>query len=236
MKRIIIILFVLCLIMSIMTVAFASDYYDEEASVRSPITYAQLVGITNSGHNHSSWMSSAETYLLNCGEIDDVAKHTGAFTVSAINGYMNVNTYKVFIIRCHGGVDFDSNGNQLRTKLKLNDSDTHPVYYNSDTSFSSVELSNLKIALFVACKTGHAGTSGKNLPNKAHEKGAQAAVGFSSDIVCSKANSWTIAFCQKMSSGYSVQTACTQLASMLTYNNSGLDNWVLCGSGSTTIY
>ena len=80
-----------------MTVAFASDYYDEEASVRSPITYAQLVGITNSGHDHSSWMSSAETYLLNCGEIDDVAKHTGAFTIAAINGYMNVNSYKVFI-------------------------------------------------------------------------------------------------------------------------------------------
>ena len=219
-----------------MTVAFASDYYDEEASVRSPITYAQLVGITNSGHDHSSWMSSAETYLLNCGEIDDVAKHTGAFTIAAINGYMNVNSYKVFIIRSHGCIVNNANGVQIGTALRLNDNNSAPVYYKSHTSFSSVDLSNLKIALFISCESGHGGASGNNLPNEAHAKGAQTAVGFTGTINCSKANSWTIAFCQKMSSGYSVQTACTQLAGMTTYASSGLQNWVLCGSGSTTIY
>ena len=196
--------------MPIMTVAFASDYYDEEASVRSPITYAQLVGITNSGHDHSSWMSSAETYLLNCGEIDDVAKHTGAFTIAAINGYMNVNSYKVFIM--------NKNLNAVVVgKAQVVVHTVHPLDSLLDTLAGGNTAKHRGFVVLLFSLIGQGGKRRKT-------------------INCSKANSWTIAFCQKMSSGYSVQTACTQLAGMTTYASSGLQNWVLCGSGSTTIY
>ncbi len=188
---------------------------------------AQLVGVPASGHNHSTWLTNSPSYLLSCSGVTSTNTHTMTPTVNDIRNYLNTNSNNVFISRSHGGI-LDSGGSQIGTGIYLNDTG---LCFRSDTSMSGLSLYNLSLVMFVACKTGAGGTSGANLPHMAVTKGADAAIGFSGNINCNKANSWTTDFCYLMKCGYSIQSACSLLiSSSYSYNGYGLQTYVICGN------
>ena len=224
------------------TSQWTTFYSSDAASPNKPelhITYtsnkaARLVGVTNSGHDHSTCLTTARTSLQSC-DLSAVYKYTGAFTAATIQNYLDDGGNGVFISRSHAGLVVNSSGSQVGTYLLLNDDEDNPVIFSSASNMNSLDLSNMTLVMFIACQTGKGGEGGRNLPSVAVNKGATTAVGFKEDIFCSSANSWTIAFCNYMKNGTSVQAACSALASLSTYIGTGLDTYVVCGNKYTTL-
>lgn len=224
------------------TAQWTTFYSSDAASPNKPelhITYtsnkaARLVGVTNTGHDHSTCLTTARTSLQSC-DLSAVYKHTGAFTAATIQNYLDDGGNGVFISRSHAGLVVNSSGTQVGTYLLLNDDKDNPVIFSSASHMNSLDLSNMTLVMFIACQTGKGGESGRNLPSVAVSKGATTAVGFKEEIICTSANSWTIAFCNYMKNGTSVQAACSALASLSTYIGTGLDTHVVCGNKYTTL-
>ncbi len=194
---------------------------------------ARLVGVTNAGHDHSSCLTTASSYLENC-DFSSVNINTGAFAVSTIHSYLDTDSSATFISRSHGWVEYDNYGNQTATALVLNDDPNNYVMYRSySMNTAGLNLSNMQLILFVACSSGLGGEGGNNLPTVAVSRGAQTAVGFSSIVSCNAANTWTELFAKCMEDGLSVYDACDDLGSL--FINTGLENYVICGDRATTL-
>ena len=203
------------------------------SSTPDPVKNVRLIGVTNAGHNHSSCLSSSKGFFESC-DFSNVYVHTGSFTVANINSYLDTNTNAMFLSRSHGGKSRNTSGQQIGTLIQLNDASS-PVKYKSELMPSSLNLSNLKVALFIGCETGAGGVGGKNLPTVAVQKGAQAAIGFRNNIGCDKANTWTIQFANYMNNGRSIKDACSAMAKQGAFVGSGLDSYIICGNGNITL-
>ena len=178
-------------------------------------------------------MTTAKGYLEDC-DFTSVYKHTGSFTVANINSYLNTEANAMFMSRSHGVATTYSSGTVTSTLIVLDDNESY-VAYRSSAMSESLNLSNIHVALFIACQTGKGGVGGKNLPTVAVDRGAQSAVGFRNNVTCSKANTWTVSFASYMKNGTSVGDACSNLASLSTYSGSGLETYIVCGDKKTTL-
>ena len=182
---------------------------------------AILIGVTNSGHDHSSALNSIKSTITGC-NYSNAILYTGAFTKSSLIGYLDENSNNLFVSRSHGGTTATG------TFIQLFDTEAGDCLYSTDLT-SSYDLSNMKLIMYVACSTGFGGESGSNLPSVSVLRGAGTAVGFAGTINCSKANSWTIAVFNYISNGTSLKNACDTLSASATYIGSGLENVVICG-------
>ena len=88
---------------------------------------------------------------------------------------------------------------------------------------------NLDIALFVGCQTAKDGVGGNNLPTRIVELGAEVAVGFTEDIMCSDANQWTTAFWESMLNGTTVNAAVNYACSK---SDIPITQTVICGNSN----
>ncbi|MBO4831382.1 MAG: DNRLRE domain-containing protein [Oscillospiraceae bacterium] len=214
-------------------------YSSDATSPNKPelhITYtsygdANLVGVTTSGHDHTTCLTNALIYLSNC-DLDTVYTHFGSFSVSEIQNYLDDDDNVLFMSRSHGGPLISQYDYiQYGTYIDLNSSGS--VDFRSNTNMGSLDLSNMTLVMFIGCKTGAGGTGGANLPSVAVAKGAACAVGFRDSIYCDYANDWTEEFCEYMEMGLTVNSACLTLNN--DYGNTGLDTYVVCGNGNTKI-
>ena len=188
---------------------------------------AALVGVSNSGHNHSSALNNIVSNISACGYSGSTV-YTGAFSISNIDSYLDTDTNNIFVSRSHGGIT-TSGGTQIGTFLLLNDDESSPVRYRSYESISTLDLTNMKLIMFIACRTAAGGEGGLNLPSVAVTQGATTSVGFEESIGCSTANNWTQDFFDLIESGLSVQTACAQLAGNSKYSATTMTSFVVCG-------
>ena len=194
---------------------------------------AALVGVTNAGHDHSSALSNSQTNLLNCG-YSAANIYTGAFTNAQLDTYLDTDTNNVFVSRSHGHSNVNSNGRVTETMIFLGDGAGAPVY-SSSGSINNLELSNMKLVMFIACHTGDGGEGGANLPTVAVEQGAETAVGFTGSIGCEDANEWIEAFFTLMQQdGMTVEEACARLAEDA-FKDTEMVNYVICGNGNATL-
>ncbi len=174
--------------------------------------YAQLIGVIESepGHDHTSWFDNVKSNLYACGY--NSSQHSGSFTKNTIANYLDINSNTVFASRSHGG--YVASGNKIvGTYIKINGSTN--VVFNSVNDMNGLNLSNMKLVLFVGCNTGYqvVPSYGVNLPRKAKEKGAETAIGFKANINCHDATNWVKDFFRLMRDGYTVQRACNELDS-----------------------
>lgn len=150
---------------------------------------AALVGVSNSGHDHSSALYNIVSNISACGYSESTV-NTGAFSISNIDTYLlDTDTNNIFVSRSHGGIT-TSGGTQIGTFLLLNDDESSPVRYRSYESISTLDLTNMKLIMFIACNTAAGGEGGWNLPSVAVTQGATTSVGFEESIGCSTANNW----------------------------------------------
>ena len=196
----------------------------------SVINVAQLVGVyAGENHNHESSLLGAQVYLENMGyTVPSV--HTGSFTKEKIQSYLNDNINTIFISRSHGAY-YTSNGIQQYTCIDIGNN----VLFTSNTDMSTLDLSNMKLIMFIGCATGRGGEYSNNLPSRAIELGATTAIGFSGNIDCALANAWLLQFMQLMEYGYLVGDACTFLQLQATFVGSGLEEVVVCGEANAII-
>lgn len=194
---------------------------------------AALVGVTNTGHDHSSALYNSRTYLLNCG-YSAANVYTGAFTNAQIDSYLDTDTNNVFVSRSHGSFNVNAAGTVTETMIFLGDGEGAAIY-SSSGSINNLELSNMKLVMFIACHTGYGGEGAANLPTVAVEQGAETAVGFMEDIDCAVANDWTEAFFDLIEEdGMTVEGACNYLATH-SFKDTCMEDYVICGNKNTTL-
>ena len=193
------------------------------------------LGVDNTGHDHSSALNTIRTNLENCG-YSSANVYAGAFTVADMDAFLDDDVNNVFVSRSHGG-PITLGDTQLGTRILLNDTTLNAdmELYSSTGSIKTLELSNMKLVMFIACHTGAGGSTAPNLVSVAVEQGARTAVGFQGNIDCEAANNWTKAFFTLMQNGVSVYSACSQLALNSNYVSGGLADYVICGYQSVRL-
>lgn len=187
-----------------------------------------LMGVDAGTHDHSSVFSLVQNYFTDHG-YSSVLKKTGSFNCTQVDGFLNANGNNIFLSRSHGGY-LGSMASPLSTYINISEAGER---YLSTGSIRTLDLSNLTLAVFVGCYTGVGGENKNNLPSVAVASGAQAAIGFTEEVYCGRANEWTEAFIQLLFQGKSVQEACDALKA--NYTGAGLDSFVICGYKYTTI-
>ena len=194
---------------------------------------AVLVGVTNSGHNHLSALTTITSYITECGYTNALV-YSGHYSAFDIDTYLNTDINNVFVIRSHGG-PLTSNGVQLGTAILLNDDSTTPTFYTSRGTITNLDLTNMKLIMFIGCRTALGGEGGLNLPTVAVGQGAYSAIGFEDSIDCATANNWTIDFFDYLRQGYSVSEACGQLSASDDYSSTTMTSVEICGNRYTRI-
>lgn len=194
---------------------------------------ARLIAVTATNHDHLSCLNSAKAYLEQC-NLNNIYINSGSFDESTIQSYLDSNSNGLFISRSHGDIVTSSNNTQIGTCICLDDANYY-IRLTSNSSLSSLDLSNMCLILFIGCYTGAGGINGKNLPAEAVKRGATTAIGFSDSIGCSTANSWTISFARYMSGGSNVQATCEALGALATYSGTPLATPVVCGYKYTNL-
>ena len=194
---------------------------------------AALVGVTNTGHDHSSALSDSRTYLLNCG-YSAANVYTGAFTNAQLDSYLDTDTNNVFVSRSHGSSNVNAAGTVTETMIFLGDGEGAAIYRSSG-SINNLELSNMNLVMFIACYTADGGEGAANLPTAAVEQGAETAVGFTGTVDCAAANDWTEAFFALMDEGVTVDEACKELARNEQFEKKGLADYIICGNENTRL-
>ncbi|MBD5114684.1 MAG: hypothetical protein HDT46_05690 [Ruminococcaceae bacterium] len=196
-------------------------------------TTAVLVGVNASGHDHTSALSAVkQTYVVDCGMTGEL--HTGSFTLYDIDGLISFSDNSVFISRSHGSVEYNTSlGIQIGTSILINESSN--AQYKSSELLSIMDLSNLKLAMFIGCKTASGGNGAAHLPAAVVNKGAATSVGFKDNINCDTANAWTIDFFRYMAKARSVNNVCSYLATLSSYSSGGLDSYYISGLKTTTL-
>ena len=183
---------------------------------------AKLIGVPETGHDHSSCLTTSSTYLSNYGYPTTIYTNTSALTKYGVISLLSNSGTKVFASRSHGGYTANS------TYIELPSTNLY------STDLSGYDLSNLYVALFIGCWTGYGGVGGNNLPSAAVAQGADCSVGFSQSIGCAKANEWTVqCFYDLCVAEYTVYQTCTYLGSLTKYTQAGLGSYVICGASGT---
>ncbi|MCD7783733.1 MAG: hypothetical protein LUI15_07610 [Firmicutes bacterium] len=194
---------------------------------------ALLIGIpaTTSGtHYHDEWRDDVDEVLTDMGYTSSYSAYTTYTNATSVLTLMDGSINSIFVSRSHGG------SGTGYTCIQLSDNGNGSEVFLYSTDLASRDLSNMKLMLFVACKTGYGGKGGNNLPTAAVESGATTAVGFSESIYCREASDWTVEFFEKyMSEGKTVLYACQQLALDDYYINANMDSYVICGNTSTKL-
>lgn len=197
--------------------------------------YVVTVGVSNSGHNHSTCLVDIKDNLKNCGYFD-VSNYTGAFIVSDISNYLDDDKNNVYISRSHGAKIFNANDQQVGTGIVLNDNENAIIIFSED-HLRNLELSNMTLIMFIGCFTGSSGSNGDNLPAVAVECGCQTAVGFTSEIVCLTANTWTRQLISRLEKGETIEEAVLSLSSNILFYPAGFarDEVVIYGDADMTL-
>ena len=197
-------------------------------------------GVTNLEHDHSSALSAIQSDLL-ASNWNSVVLRTGAISSSRCKS--DLLSTNIFTSRSHGQIVlYSGTTNGAATCILLNDktgSEAVRFYSHSwsgmnsgDNNIASNEnYSNVDIALFIGCETAYGGVGQRNLPTSIVNRGATASVGFTDNISCNAANTWTTNFYSKMRSGATLEEA-VEYACNLASESSGLKSAVICGDGT----
>lgn len=198
---------------------------------------AALVGIPDdpSTHDHLTALNNTSVHLNDIG-ISNNVYHNNTNS-STVQGYLDNKS--IFVSRSHGykyTLPNASNEQVLyNTNLKLSNATSDTL---CSDSLYSLDLSNLKLVVFVGCETGYGGSGARNLPSAAVSAGATTAIGFSSTINCADANRWTNAFFYFLKQGDTVKDACSKVKSTQSgWNNASIVNSVvICGDENNRLY
>ena len=162
-----------------------------------------------------------------------------SFTESQIKTYMNSNSNCIFVLIGHGGyVDSSISGSTPYTFTLVSTDGSESI--QSNTSFSSLNLSNQKIMIFLSCRSGQNTEGSYNMPTSAVNKGAKTAIGFKGTIDVPSTSSWLKFFFTEMNKGKTVASTFTTLMdSSSIYRDAivgtGLENYQVCGSTNTKL-
>lgn len=76
----------------------------------------------------------------------------------------------------------------------------------------NLELSNMKLAIYVSCRSSVGGEQANNLPNLTVQQGTITSIGFADTVNCTFADDWLNDFFDLLNEGKTVEEACGKLS------------------------
>lgn len=169
-----------------------------------------MVGIPDTDHNHHSFMDDISNEFSGCISYNSFIRRYGNTTVSNALSWLDDENNNVFVSRCHGQVAQTNDTGTKSSGLKL-DSSSNIVLSGFDIYSPNGhvvrDLSNLRLAVFVACESAKEYNGGHSIARAANLAGAGCSIGFKEEIICGASNTWTQMFFEKMADGCSVNGA-----------------------------
>ncbi len=202
----------------------------------------ELMGVTNSGHDHMTVLELLLSELNYCG-YNNISIRTGAIHPTDCKQYLQ--ECSIFTSRSHGFYRCSTN-RVYCTGIQLNDRENIIGRYAiaSDNGFSmpqyteyllsDEDYSNVNIAMFIGCNTGFGGVGSNNLPSKIVSLGAKAAIGFEESITCGSSNEWTMDLYELLLQGVTLSDAISEL-NKIYVSNAGLKSVIICGDENITL-
>lgn len=176
---------------------------------------ATLLGVKDAdtkNHDHSSVLLEAKTLLGNSSYDYDTINYKHQLNFDKYDVIEMLEYSELFISRSHGNVGGDEYDDT--TYILIKEQNVYPTDRIYGTDLYSWEhhkpkhdMSNMKICVFVGCLTASSDVA-HGLARSAYKAGASASVGFSEEIWCSSANSWTKRLVHELVNGYTIDSAC----------------------------
>lgn len=172
-----------------------------------------LVGITDTGHDHTSFMNN------NVPSNYTKSKNTNTSPQNTLNV---LRSSRAFISRSHGYKEgiCCSGGNMTRTDM---------------LALPPGALSHMQLVYYGACKTGEGGASAENLVNATFDRGARTVIGFTVIVDCNSCNTWTKAFMTNISNGYTVTYAMKMADTAVSSSPGGTNQRLVKGAQTATV-
>ena len=207
------------LVNSVNRVCYISSDYSANSALRPimKIDYIgrvfNLVGITDSGHDHTSFFNNSVPSGYTKSTYTDI---------SSAETIVKMQTSRVFISRSHGSQhSITCTGGSLTS--------TH-ISALPDNS-----LSHVKLVYYGACSTGSGGITADNLVNTTYSKGAQIVIGFKNSVSCTACNAWTQAFMEQLGAGRTVSASVKAADDAVNQNPGGTENHLIRGDADRSI-
>ena len=177
------------------------------------------IGISDEGHDHSSYMSSIQGVIGN-----KFMPWRKKMDVDVVTGWSMMMTSGAYIFRGHG--------NKTQALYSNGALDRSVVLEQPSTS-----LNNCKLVLYMSCSTAEGGLYGANLAQATSTRGAKTVIGFSDIIYCNQANTWVYGFCKAaFQDGKTIQESCiaadSYTRSRHLFDVGNTDKWIIFGSST----
>jgi len=186
---------------------------------------------------------NSKTHLEACGYVCDY--YIGTYTPLEIDSYLDNNANQVCVIVAHGFPLYNENNELIGSYIHLSEPNQNEIRYASNGSIASLDLSNLRLVMFMACETAATDENIVTLPKIAVQRGAATAIGFTAKISPNASQSFTLKFVKEMKAGSTVfdaveaakqhvyEEAC--FSSDLAFASSGIDSCKIYGDPNTRL-
>ncbi len=197
-----------------------SDYIDEWYLFNTFGSDAMLMGITITNHSQYPVYGSIMPRLLDLGYSDFNYILTDSISSqNVLNGMENAHIY---VSMSHGYSD-ETGGHLLLCEDGTSELHAFDIY-NFSTNTALIDLSDCELMIFIACYSGAHDT--KSLPHAAVQAGAQNAIGFQEEVVCSESFTWLECFFKYYALGYNIEQA-NEKAIQEQGGNGNIDSFII---------
>ena len=184
----------------------------------------------NDNRDRTSWLAGTASHIRSMG-ISEVVGCYGSYTALETKELINNDSNCIFVSRSHGG--YVTINGVKNTFIDTDEFDVSGIdeylYASYLESLPRGELSNMKLAVFIGCKTAGPEATVK-LPLITVGKGAETAIGFMDTIDNDAANDWVEDFFGKLAQEKNVYEACSELNTLAKYRNNGFNEVVIYGN------
>ena len=183
---------------------------------------AQFVVVKPSdGRDRTSWINSSKNYLTAQG-ISSVDTTYDSYTKDEIIEKLDNDNNYIFISRSHGYINGTRNHEYEDSRRdtysgiieygliiaeKSVDGLSQNVIIREDDIPNDIDLSNMGLVVFAACRTTSSEMNRVSLPQKVVNRGARAAIGFKYEVYNIDSNKWVEQFTECLSNGYTIGDA-----------------------------
>lgn len=184
----------------------------------------------NDNRDRTSWLAGTASHIESMG-ISEADEYYGSYAPEYTMELLNNDENCIFISRSHGGyIDVNEVKNTFinTNEFALNQEDKY-LYAKRLESISNGKLSNMKLVVFIGCKTAGPEANIK-LPLVTVGKGAETAIGFMDTIDNDAANDWVEDFFGKLAQGKTVYEACIELNQLSKYRTNGFNEFAIYGN------
>lgn len=203
---------------------------------------AMLLGVIDD-LDFGAYMDPVGNSILSSGYSEVHKYYKNFWNVSEIYNYMDMDEVNIFVMMGHGSTyELLQISEKTGTFIHINNGNltTISIMYSPEKCVldsggirdADIELSNLRLAIYLSCNAGYDNGDSNNIPYMTVKKGAETALGFQHTIHSPEAQEWVEELFKLMSNGMTLEDACKELGNEGDFKSAGfaMDNINIYGN------